>query len=212
MFQINLARTYPYFVVAIICSLLTLWYLITGESPIQESMFAYHHDWFETGQWWRLITAHFMHTNVFHFVVNLVGLILLYFLHSEYSTPKMFTVNILILCLGISLCIYFWSPSIRWYVGLSGVLHGIFAWGVIIDIFFKRKTGYLLLAGLTVKIIDEQFFSDSQFMSNLIEAHVASDAHFFGAVIGIVIGIATITIFSESIPKTASLLIKKVAK
>lgn len=185
---------------ALVCLLLTLWYLIVSDASLQTALYAYQRDLFETGQWWRIFTAHFMHSNVIHFLVNIAGLVLLWLLHGEYSSPKSFAINILSLCAGISLCIYVWSPSIIWYVGLSGVLHGIFAWGVVIDIFFKRKTGYLLLLGLIVKIIDEQFYSSSQFMSELIEVSVAIDAHFYGAVIGLILGIVNIYFFTSTIP------------
>jgi len=202
LFNFKLEQTYPYIVVAFICLLLILWYSTLGETTLQTSLFAYQRDWLNTGEWWRIFTAHFMHSNVFHFILNIIGLFLLWLLHGEYSTPRAFAINILLLCAGISLCIYIWSPAIFWYVGLSGVLHGIFAWGVVIEIFLKRKTGYLLLVGLIVKLIDEQFFSTSQFMSELIEVNVAIDAHFYGAVIGLVLGTISVYFFPSSLPKT----------
>lgn len=183
----------------LICLLFTLWYSFSSVSTLQTSLFAYQRDLVDTGQWWRIFTAHFMHSNFIHFVVNIIGLYLLWLLHGEYSTPASFTINTLCLCAGISFCIYVWSPSIIWYVGLSGVLHGIFAWGVVVDIFFKRKTGYLLLFGLIIKLTDENFFSSSQFMSDLIEVSVATDAHLFGAIIGLILGIATVLIFPMTI-------------
>lgn len=197
LFNLKREQTYPYLLVAFICLLLTLWYSLVSESTLQTSLYAYQRDFVETGQWWRIITAHFMHSNVIHFGVNIVGLLLLWLLHGEYVKPKSFFINILVLCAGISLCIYMWSASIYWYVGLSGVLHGLFAWGVIIDISLKRKTGYVLLLGLIIKIVEEQFFSSSQYMSTLIDVSVAVDAHFYGAVIGIILGLIKIWGFSS---------------
>ncbi len=75
---------------------------------------------------------------------------------------------------------------------MSGVLHGLFAWGVAIDIHLKRKTGYLLLIGLIIKLVDEQFFASSSFMANLIEVGVAIDAHLYGAIIGLILGVISI--------------------
>lgn len=199
MFNLKREQTYPYLLIAFICLLLTLWYSLVSESTLQTSLYAYQRNFVNTGQWWRIFTAHFMHSNVIHFSVNIVGLFLLWLLHGEYAKPRSFFINILLLCIGISLCIYVWSPSIQWYVGLSGVLHGLFAWGVIIDIFLKRKTGYVLLVGLIVKIVDEQFFSSSQYMSNLIEVSVAVDAHLYGAVLGIILGIARVYFLSSII-------------
>lgn len=194
-----LKLAYPYLIVATICSVLMLYYALVGGTSLSGTLFAYQRDFFETGQWWRIVTAHFMHSNVIHFAVNIIGLFLLWMLHAEYTRPFYFAVNILILSLGVSLCIYIWSPSIFWYVGLSGVLHGLFAWGVIIDIYFRRKTGYLLLIGLVIKIIDEQYFSTSQLMSQLIEVKVAVDAHFYGAVLGLILGLVSVYLFPSSI-------------
>ena len=196
MFKLDREQTYPYILIATICLLLTLWYSLISDSTLQSSLYVYQRDLIASGQWWRIITAHFMHSNVIHFGVNILGLFLLWLLHGEYSTPKSYFINVLILCVGISLSIYFWSTSIFWYVGLSGVLHGLFAWGVTIDIYLKRKTGYLLLLGLIIKLADEQLFSSSQYMSELIEVSVAIDAHLYGAIIGLIVGLVRVCIYS----------------
>lgn len=201
LFNLKQKQTYSYLLVAFICLLLTLWYTLVSESTLQTSLYAYQRNFVETGQWWRIITAHFMHSNVIHFGVNIVGLFLLWLLHGDYVKPTSFFINIFILCVGISSCIYLWSVSTYWYVGLSGVLHGLFAWGVIVDISLKRKTGYLLLIGLVIKIVDEQFFSSSQYMSNLIDVSVAIDAHFYGALIGLILGLVKILGFSSKITR-----------
>ena len=202
MFNLKREQTYPYILIAFICLLLALWYSLVSESTLQTSLFVYQRNFIDTGQWWRLITAHFMHSNVIHFAVNILGLFLLWLLHGEYSRPKSLFINVLLLCVGISLSIYVWSVSIFWYVGLSGVLHGLFAWGVVIDIYLKRKTGYLLLIGLIIKILDEQFFASSQYMSDLIGVSVAIDAHLYGAAIGLCLGLVKVCVFSSSLPKT----------
>jgi rhomboid family GlyGly-CTERM serine protease len=148
----------------------------------------YHRSSIDGGQWWRIITGHLLHTNFIHLAVNLIGLVLLWLLHGDYVTGRRFLWHFLFLSLGISFAIMYLSPNIQWYVGLSGVLHGFFVWGAMLDVYYKRKSGYLLLIGIVIKLVDEQFFADQSFMSGLIEASVAIDAHLYGAVLGLVIG------------------------
>jgi len=49
-----------------------------------------------------------------------------------------------------------------------------------------------LLIGLVIKLVDEQFFESSPFMAELIEAGVAINAHLYGAVIGLGLGVINV--------------------
>jgi len=139
-------------------------------------------------QWWRLVSAHFAHTNGLHLLFNLVGLALLWMLHGEYTKASSFAFTFFILTLAVSIGVLLFSTHLNTYVGLSGVLHGLFAWGVVQDIKLKRKSGYLLLVGLLLKIGEEQFFKSTALMDSLIQASVAIDAHLYGAITGLVLG------------------------
>ncbi len=179
----------PYVVIGIISTVLMIIYNVSDWANINDSLWVFERTHIKNGELWRLITGHFLHTNVYHFVMNIIGLVLLCLLHGEYASTRTFAFNVVILCVATSIAIYFFSENIIWYVGLSGILHGIFAWGVIIDIKLKRKSGYILLVGLIIKLFDEQFLESSTFMANLIEANVAVDAHLYGAVAGLILGL-----------------------
>jgi rhomboid family GlyGly-CTERM serine protease len=139
-----------------------------------------------------LFTRHFVHTNTVHLLVNLVGLSLIWMLYGDYFTPKQavqkFSLLFLSLCFSSSFLTWWLSDSDAGFIGLSGVLHALFAWGVVQDIRLKIKTGYLLLLGLLLKIGQEQFYENSGFMANMINAEVAVDAHLYGALAGLVFG------------------------
>ena len=90
--------------------------------------------------------------------------------------------------------IFYYNPSLTQYVGLSGVLHGIFVFGAIMDILSKDKTGYLLFIGVWLKIAHEQIYGASSGVSDLIEASVAIDAHLWGAVGGLLFTIVYLII------------------
>ena len=178
-----------YLVAFTISTALYVWFSFISSTTVYESVLPFIRSEATSGSWWQWISGHFMHSNFIHYFMNMIGLGLLWMLHGEYASVKSFTLNYLIIAFGVSLGIYFFSPQLMWYVGMSAVLHGLFAWGVVIDIYFKRKTGYLLLLGLIIKLCDEHLFSSSSYMADLIEVDVAVDAHLFGAVIGLILGI-----------------------
>lgn len=136
------------------------------------------------GEFWRLITGHFFHTNLNHLLLNLAGMWLLWSLHGEYYTAKRYASLVMLAALVTSIGIYNFS-DITQYVGLSGLLHGVFIWGAILDIVNKLKSGYLLLLGVIVKVVHEQFYGASEGVSALINANVAIDAHLWGTIGGV---------------------------
>ncbi len=143
-----------------------------------------------TGEFWRTLTAHFFHTNINHLLLNLGAALLLWSLHGHFYQLKNYAITFAICSLGTSMGIYLFTPEINYYVGLSGVLHGIFVWGAMMDIANKEKTGYLLFIGVWLKIGHEQFFGASKDVEAMIGANVAIDAHLFGALSGLFITLA----------------------
>jgi len=152
--------------------------------------FVYHRQLISQGEFWRILSGHFFHTNGYHLLLNLAALILLWALHGQFYSLKNYSLLFITSTLVCSAGLYFFSPDISQYVGLSGVLHGIFVFGAIIDIRQKDKTGYLLFAGVWLKIAHEQFYGASEDVSTLIGASVAIDAHLWGAVGGLLFSIA----------------------
>ncbi len=110
---------------------------------------------------------------------------MLWALHGDHYTPKSYLlafISSLVIC---SLGIYYFDPEMERYVGLSGVLHGIFVWGAILDIKKGWNSGYLLLLGVIAKVAYEQIFGASADVEALINASVAIDAHLWGTVGGL---------------------------
>lgn len=148
--------------------------------------FIYNRQLISQGEIWRTFTGHFFHTNGVHLLLNLAALILLWALHGQFYTLKNYSMLFIVSALICSVGLFFFSPDIKQYVGLSGILHGIFVFGAVMDIRQHDKTGYLLFAGVWLKIAHEQFYGASEEVSSLINASVAIDAHLWGAVGGLV--------------------------
>ncbi|WP_252736115.1 rhombosortase [Aestuariibacter sp. A3R04] len=137
---------------------------------------------FET---WRLLSANLVHTNGYHLLLNITALFLLTLLHGAHYHIRRF-IKLFVWCAILtSLCIYCFSPHLIWYAGLSGALHGVFVWGACMDIRAGYKSGWLLLAGVTMKIFYEQRYGSAEDIEALINAAVAIDAHLYGGMAGL---------------------------
>jgi len=146
----------------------------------------YDNQLIQHGDFWRILTGHFLHTNNVHLLLNSAAIILLWALHGQFYTIKSYLFVFIFCALVTSFGLYFYSPELIRYVGLSGILHGIFIWGACLDIKNKDKTGYLLLFGAIIKILHEQIFGASKEVAELINANVAIDAHLWGAIAGLI--------------------------
>lgn len=167
--------------------------------PEAGKLLAYYHNGIAEGEIWRLISATFCHTNFNHLVMNIVGLMITLALFIDlFKTIKIFPI-IIFSSLFIGLCLFFFDSEVIWYVGLSGVLHGLFSYGVAADINKKDAWGYLLGTGLIIKIIYEQLFGASQSTVNLIAAEVLVNAHLYGAIAGFIFYVYKIVIIKKAI-------------
>lgn len=170
----------PYLTVTVVSLLCAALYFSGLETTL-----AYQRDLIKDGQVWRLLTGNFLHTNHWHLLMNVAGLWTIVLLHEVHYRAKDLAILIAVLALmqGLSLLIFF--PETKGYVGLSGVLHGLFIYGAVRDINHGMKTGYLLTLGVIVKVAYEQIYGASHEITALIGARVATESHFIGVVSGI---------------------------
>ena len=82
------------------------------------------------GGWWRLLTAHMVHLDLHHLVLNELGLVLMWALFAEDYDAVQWCVIVCAGALAISCGLWWLSPRVTWYVGASGVLHSVMAAGV----------------------------------------------------------------------------------
>ncbi|WP_068545472.1 rhombosortase [Thalassotalea crassostreae] len=156
------------------------------------SYLIYDRDLLAQGELWRLLSSHFVHTNFNHLLLNLAGLTMLWALHGDHYDNKNYGLAFIISMIVCSAGIYFFDTDMQRYVGLSGVLHGIFIWGAFLDIRRGWKSGYLLVIGVIAKVAYEQVFGASAEVESIINASVAIDAHLWGTVGGLVASIGII--------------------
>ncbi|PNM53779.1 rhombosortase [Vibrio harveyi] len=133
------------------------------------------------GEWWRIVTGNLTHTNFAHLGMNLAGLWIIGFIFRP--TVRNFLIVFIVLCAFVGAMNLFTNMSV--YVGLSGVLHGLFGFWALSEVFDGRRSSMLLVGGLIAKIAWEQFYGPSTSTAAMIGARVAVDAHLFGAIGGL---------------------------
>lgn len=161
--------------------------IIYGFSAENTTVLDYNRELIINGEFWRLISGNFNHTNINHLLLNVSALAVIGGLHYRYYNATAYISLILVLSIGVGAGIFWLSPSTHLYVGLSGILHGIIIVGAIIDVTKQYYSGYALIIGTIIKIINEQFFNSPVEMSQLIEAEVLTEAHLYGLVTGLII-------------------------
>jgi len=133
------------------------------------------------GELWRLFTAHAVHLNLRHALVNILGLVLLWALFArDYSARQWLTI-VLAAVLAIDAGLWLLDSTVQWYVGSSGVLHGILAAGTLAQLRRGQPEGWVLAAILTGKLLYEHFAGPLPLSGS---APVIVTAHVYGVLGG----------------------------
>lgn len=185
MLMLNLPLTWQHLLGPLLLTLVCG--LLFCLEPQSSHYLAYDRVEIQQFQLWRFITGNLLHTNANHLYMNLAGVLLLWALHGWYFNLQQYTAILLFLSISTTLGIYVFASQLHWYVGLSGLLHGVMLLGAYFDIRKGLKSGWLLLLGVIVKVAHEQIFGASQDIANLINANVAIDAHLYGTLSGLCI-------------------------
>lgn len=142
------------------------------------------------GDYWRLLGAHFVHLNFTHLALNLAGWWLFLLLCGHLFSYKRLTLNILMLSLGISLGLLILRPDYHWYLGFSGVLYGLLLIGSLrFALQEQYLLGALIFTTLVLKMAVDIYQGQANTSAVLIGAPVATVAHIYGLIIGLVLSL-----------------------
>ena len=142
----------------------------------------------ESGELWRLASGHFTHLSAAHLGLNLAGLFLVWALTgSRLSSAHWIAVIILILTV-MNLGFWFLDLHLLWYVGLSGLLHGLLATGSVVGLRRRDGESVLILLLLLGKIVYEQVFGPLPGSELTSGGPVVVNAHLYGALAGLLAG------------------------
>ena len=138
------------------------------------------------GHIWLALTGHLVHLNWHHFWLNMGGLLLVAIFFSTYCSTLAWVLLLLWSALVVSLGLYLLNPELHGYVGLSGVLHGLFIVGAWHEARRHPLSGWVLLILLIAKLIWEQISGALPGSESMTGGHVVVDAHLYGAISGVV--------------------------
>jgi rhomboid family GlyGly-CTERM serine protease len=138
------------------------------------------------GQWWRVLTAHFVHMDAQHALLNGLGVVLMWALFARDYSPLRWLALYLFSALTISAGLWFLDPEIEWYVGASGALHGVMTAGTLAHLRRRDLDGWILAAFIIAKLAYEQLAGSMPFSGS---AHTVVDAHLYGAVGGLALAL-----------------------
>src|ERR687898_192895 len=81
------------------------------------SALRYDRSGLEAGEWWRLLTAHFVHLSLKHAVLNMLGLGLMWALFARDYSPGEWAAIVLASIAAIDAGLWFGDSQLAWYVG-----------------------------------------------------------------------------------------------
>lgn len=151
-----------------------------GDAP--RLLLRYERDALLHGELWRLFTAHLVHLGWAHALLNAGGLLL-----CAWIAPARFGARRLMcdgLWLGgcVSLLLLAFSPEVAHYVGLSGVLYGLFVLGLVPPAFRGDRIARLGLATVLGWMAWQLVAGPASAEERQIGGRIIAVAHLYGTV------------------------------
>jgi rhomboid family GlyGly-CTERM serine protease len=146
------------------------------------------------GEAWRLLTGHLVHLGVSHTLLNLAGLVLVWVLVGRAFSTRQWLWIMAGSVAAIDLGLWFGSPSLEWYVGLSGLLHGMLAAGIVAGLAARSGEAVVLAVVVAGKLAWEQFAGPLPGSEATSGGTVIVDAHLYGVIGGALVAATLIRV------------------
>ena len=186
------------FPVALVVILLAFHGLGAGALPVLR----YERSAVLAGEAWRLLTGHLVHADLVHLGWNVLGVVIVAFLFARDYSWRQWLVILLVSTATTDLGFLLLEPQLEWYVGFSGVLHGLMAAGLVGWLRTSRDAVTWIVTGLfAAKLAWEHFAGPLPFTAASLDLPVIHEAHTYGAIGG---GLAGLWLTRRT-PRPASL-------
>ena len=140
------------------------------------------------GQYWRLLTGHFVHLGSTHLVLNLAGLVLVWLLVGRYFDSLHWALVLAVTLVSLTVGFWVFDTALLWYVGLSGVLHGLLVAGTIRGFRELPSESAVIAIIVVAKIGWEQVAGPVPGSESVSGGAVVVNAHLYGAIGGAIAG------------------------
>ncbi|HET9023753.1 MAG TPA: rhombosortase, partial [Burkholderiaceae bacterium] len=144
---------------------------------------------------WRLLTGHVVHLNWPHALINAAALWVIARLYAPDLRATRQAAALVVSALAISAALVWLYPTLEWYRGLSGALHGLFFAGAAHWLLAERTRSLrrlwlpaALFAGGWAKVVFEQPGTGALPHAAWLGAAVVPQAHLVGSVCGTLLG------------------------
>ena len=164
----------PPAVLSLLCLLLTL------AGPHLSQILRYDRAAIAAGEWWRLFSGNLVHLGYWHLLFNVLSLALLVLLCPEQLSPLEWLRRVVLIGTGMSLCLYVLAPSVQTYVGLSGLVYGLFALGLGRQALRRDEIAVACLVFLAARITWELVKGAPASETELIGGGVVAESHLYG--------------------------------
>lgn len=165
------------------CGALSLAALLLFWLPSALTVLQWQREALADGQYWRLLTAHLVHLDVPHLLLNLFGLLLICELLWDDMPVDHALTLLMASALGVSLLLWIIQPQLGWYAGMSGVLHGLWAGCAGAALLRKKNIFYL---GALLLLAAKLAYESGHQTGNMTGMPVVPVAHLYGALSGLV--------------------------
>lgn len=162
--------------------------LAAGGAPVRDAL-ALSRAGLQDAQLWRLLSAHFVHLGPYHAALNLIGLAILAWLCPRPLRLREWLRRLLWLSLAVSAGVWLMAPELNYYVGFSGVLHGMFLLGLAPQARAGDRIAVACLACLGGKLIWEMVVGVPLSDEQAIGGRVVTQAHLFGTLAALAYGL-----------------------
>ena len=159
--------------------------LIMFGGDIGREVLRYDRVWIGQGETWRLLSGHFAHLGWSHLALNSAGLLLVWFLIGDSYTIRDWLIITTVSIASIDIGFWLLNPELYWYVGMSGLLNGLLAAGLVPRLRRINAETAVLALLLVAKIGWEQFGGALPGSESTSGGPVVVDAHLYGAFGGV---------------------------
>ncbi|MEK6805286.1 MAG: rhombosortase [Pseudomonadota bacterium] len=153
--------------------------LALGGEPLRDAL-RYERADIIGGEYWRLLSGNFVHLSPWHAFLNGLGVLVLVLLCPETLPWQVWLRRLLFLSMGMTLGLFFLVPDAQAYVGLSGVIHGLFVLGLMPQVLKKDLIALGCLLYLLGKIGYEMFAGAPVSDEAALGGKVLVESHLFG--------------------------------
>ncbi len=144
----------------------------------------YQRDLVAEGELWRLLSGNFVHLGWTHLWRDLAGLGLIWSYFHRYLSERTWLVLVLVGSLGVTLGLYWFSPGIHWYVGISGMLFALFTAGAWVEWQFSPRRSLIMFTLMGVLVTYTILVGPLPGEQDGLGGRVIAIAHFYGALTG----------------------------